>query len=431
VYADPTPSDAGPDQTECGITTTNLAGNTPVIGTGLWSIVSGAGGNIIAPANPTSQFIGLNGTAYTLRWTISNGTCTSLDDVDINFTILPDPPAASSPQSFCGSATIADLVAVPPAGCTVDWYNAASGGVLLPGATALVDATTYYAESNGGGVCVSSTRTAVDVTINPLPNPGLIGPNSVCIGSTGNIYTTEAGKSNYDWAVVGGFFTDGGLGTHNTATVTWNVAGSQSISVNYDDANGCTAASPTAYSVIVNEIPTITLGSNPSVCSGTTSANLTYSATSGTPNQYSIDYSGAAEGVGFADVTNIVLPASPISLVVPGGASAGTYSGDLTVTNSITGCASGTYMINVTVNALPASPTADANTYTYDGLSKTATASVGGGETVDWYAAATGGGTIAAPSGTNTGTYSAYAEARNTTTGCVSAARTLVTLTIN
>ena len=46
VSAVPTPSAAGTDQTLCGITTAILAGNTPVVGTGNWSIVSGAGGTL-------------------------------------------------------------------------------------------------------------------------------------------------------------------------------------------------------------------------------------------------------------------------------------------------------------------------------------------------------------------------------------------------
>ncbi|MET2986684.1 Ig-like domain-containing protein, partial [Aureibaculum conchae] len=62
----------------------------------------------------------------------------------------------------------------------------------------------------------------------------------------------------------------------------------------------------------------------------------------------------------------------------------------------------------------------------------TLTASVGAGETVDWYVAATGGtaldtGTSYTPG--SAGTY--YAEARNTTTNCVSATRTAVTVTEN
>ncbi|MEP6556783.1 MAG: hypothetical protein ABJB11_24720, partial [Ferruginibacter sp.] len=48
VSQTPTNSNAGPDQLSsatCGLTTVTLAGNAPSIGTGLWTIVSGAGGS--------------------------------------------------------------------------------------------------------------------------------------------------------------------------------------------------------------------------------------------------------------------------------------------------------------------------------------------------------------------------------------------------
>ncbi len=99
--------------------------------------------------------------------------------------------------------------------------------------------------------------------------------------------------------------------------------------------------------------PTITLGSNPSVCAGTTSANLTYSATTQTPDQCSIVFDAAAHTAGFTDVTLVSLPASPIVITVPGAAAAATYNGTLTVKNSTTGCTSAGLAITVTVNALP------------------------------------------------------------------------------
>src|SRR5207237_2230860 len=71
----PTVANAGPDQTGaamCGVTTTTLAGNTAVIGSGSWTIVSGAGGSTGNASSPTSTFSGVGGTSYTLRWTISN-----------------------------------------------------------------------------------------------------------------------------------------------------------------------------------------------------------------------------------------------------------------------------------------------------------------------------------------------------------------------
>jgi hypothetical protein len=341
VYAVPTTANAGLDQTLCGITTVVLGGNTPIVGTGLWSIVSGSGGTLIAPSNPTSQFIGLNGVSYTLRWTISNGTCTSSDDVNINFTILPDAPAASASQSFCGAHTVANLVATPPTGCTVDWYSAASGGVLLPGATALVSGTTYYAESNGGGGCKSLTRTPVLVTIYAIPVPGLVGPNLVCISSTGNVYTTEPGKSNYIWSVVGGFITSGGLGTDNTATVTWTTAGPQTISVNYQDLGGCTATSPTLYNVTVTSNNTASrtspVGTDAqTVCINTAITNITYATTGAT----GATVTGLPAGVTGTWLANVVtISGTPTAsgpftytVTLTGGCGVITTTGTITVT---------------------------------------------------------------------------------------------------
>src|SRR5204863_423521 len=80
-------------------------------------------------------------------------------------------------------------------------------------------------------------------------------PTPVCLNSTGNVYTTQSGQSNYLWTITGGTITSGGGTSNSTATVTWTASGSKSISVNYSDANGCTAASPIAQSVTVNTLP--------------------------------------------------------------------------------------------------------------------------------------------------------------------------------
>ena len=69
----PTVATAGADQTLCS-TSATLAGNTPVTGTGQWTIVSGAGGSFVLNTNPTTIFNGTAGTTYVLQWTISNGS---------------------------------------------------------------------------------------------------------------------------------------------------------------------------------------------------------------------------------------------------------------------------------------------------------------------------------------------------------------------
>ncbi|MDY0388460.1 MAG: hypothetical protein RBT65_15325 [Methanolobus sp.] len=81
-------ADAGSDiNPACDVTTATLAGNTPTVGTGTWSVVSGTA-TITTLTSPTSGVTGLAvpGVA-TLRWTISNSPCTpSTDDVVITTT---------------------------------------------------------------------------------------------------------------------------------------------------------------------------------------------------------------------------------------------------------------------------------------------------------------------------------------------------------
>ncbi len=86
--------------------------------------------------------------------------------------------------------------------------------------------------------------------------------------------------------------------------------------------------------------------------------------------------------------------------------------------------------VTVTVNPLPAIPTANDVTVAYDGTAKTASAT-SDGMVINWYDAETAGSATTMPTGTNVGTYTAWAEARYADTECISAQRTLVTLTIN
>ena len=75
---------AGLDQSlTCGNDFTTLEGNTASIGTGIWTVVSGAA-TITDPADPTSEVTSLTtpGTVV-LRWTISNDCSSSYDEVEI------------------------------------------------------------------------------------------------------------------------------------------------------------------------------------------------------------------------------------------------------------------------------------------------------------------------------------------------------------
>ena len=149
----PTTSAAGFDQTVCN-TSTTLAANTPTIGSGVWSIIVGAGGSITTPSVPSSTFSGTAGTTYTLRWTITNGACVSTDDVYVTFDIAPTVYAGLDATICSGSAyTLTD---------------ATIGGTATVGTWSIVATTGSMTNASSQLSNTSPTGTPATVTFTPI-----------------------------------------------------------------------------------------------------------------------------------------------------------------------------------------------------------------------------------------------------------------------
>src|SRR5439155_1658282 len=71
--APPTTANAGPDETVCS-TIATLAGNTPTVGVGAWTVIAGSA-SVTTPGDPTSGVTALSVGANTLVWTVTNGSC--------------------------------------------------------------------------------------------------------------------------------------------------------------------------------------------------------------------------------------------------------------------------------------------------------------------------------------------------------------------
>jgi hypothetical protein len=116
-------ANAGADQTVTG-TSATLAANAT---TGSWTIVSGAGGTVTEPSNPTSGFTGTIGTVYVLRWTVA---CPPSQD-EVQITLI-----STDPQFF-----------------TIDRTNAVNGEIFtITGAN--------FSSNYQGGSQINSIKTA-------------------------------------------------------------------------------------------------------------------------------------------------------------------------------------------------------------------------------------------------------------------------------
>lgn len=136
----------------------------------------------------------------------------------------------------------------------------------------LTDGTVTYKIVAHGLGCLGDTVVSM-VLVHSLPVPTISGLATLCIGASGVIYTTQVGMTNYQWTVSsGGTITTGGGTTNNSVTITWNTLGNQLVSINYQDANGCTAASPTNYPLTVNPLPGAAgiITGTPVLCQGST-----------------------------------------------------------------------------------------------------------------------------------------------------------------
>ena len=210
---------AGPDQT-ITTTTTSLAGNEPTSGKGIWSVVEGTGGMIDDINDPTSDFTGVLGNEYTLRWTIT-GCPESSDDVVIKMTDEPTLTGVSQPSALAGQIiTItgvnftsnyqgnSQIIARKPG--TEDTYLPIISftateikAVMATSAPGTYDLVYWQRETAAAGQEFSSV---VEITLNTFVNDNFyVGPTlsatNITKGSDLTVYTMAGGFTLSDYQV--------------------------------------------------------------------------------------------------------------------------------------------------------------------------------------------------------------------------------------
>lgn len=227
-------------------------------------------------------------------------------------------------------------------------WNVSPGGIITSGAGA--NAITVKWNTPGPQTvsvnyqnplgCSALTPTTFTVTVNASPSPTVTGPVAVCMASTGNSYSTQAGMSAYTWTISAGGTITSGAGT-NAITVAWNATGSQTVSVNYANASGCAAPLPTVYNVTVNPLPSPTITGPTGICAN--SGLQIYSTQTGfTGYNWSVSAGGS------------IVNGQGTSTVTVNWTAAGAQTISVNYANSF-GCMAATPSVfNLTVNGPPA-----------------------------------------------------------------------------
>ncbi|MCX6286919.1 MAG: choice-of-anchor L domain-containing protein [Bacteroidetes bacterium] len=167
------------------------------------------------------------------------------------------------------SWTVSPGNTISPSGntCLIDW--------LVPGSQWL---KVRYQEPVSG--CYSSpANPGLTVTVNSLPTPAISGTSTGCNGLSLGPFTTETGKTGYNWNPDGGSIVQG-AGPYEIF-ITWITAGTKLVTVTYTDANNCQGTSP-AHTVTVNTTPSVSF-SSPAVpyCPNTPMFVLTFGSPAG------------------------------------------------------------------------------------------------------------------------------------------------------
>lgn len=299
----PSEATAGADQLVCGLSSNALGGNTPLLGTGTWTQVSGPGTTnfSLAGSGVSTATASVFGT-YVYRWTIANGCATTQsDDVTVTFS---NPGTNTTTITACDSYTwpvnnvtyttsgtrtvangcateILDLTIVPST-VALDTVAACDSFTWTAG-----NGSTYSESGNYNHITGCHTQTLA-LTITPATSHNTV--ISACDG-----YTWTAGS--------GSTYTEGGTYTHTegchtetlSLTVTPGTANTMNVSAcdsyTWAAGNGVTYTQSGNYvytnnchtenlALIINTNSIITQPANAQVCRSA-GASVVYSVVAG------------------------------------------------------------------------------------------------------------------------------------------------------
>jgi trimeric autotransporter adhesin len=224
-----------------------------------WSVPAGA--TITSGQGTTSITVSYGTSAVSGNVSVyGHNICGNGSAKTLAVTLHPLPvPTITGPNNACITHTYNYST---ESGMTNYVWTVSAGGQIMTGA----GTNTVSVKWNAAGAqavnvsytssfgCPAAAPTTLNVTVGTLPTPSIAGADIVCVNGGLQVYTTQTGFSNYAWTVSQGGTIVSGQGTYQVE-VDWTQPGNRSVSVNYETAYGCAAASPATFAVNVMGLP--------------------------------------------------------------------------------------------------------------------------------------------------------------------------------
>ncbi|MBV8520022.1 MAG: IPT/TIG domain-containing protein [Acidobacteria bacterium] len=314
----------------CSSSTGNTADGPAGATSYAWAIANGTitGG---ATSQTVTYTAGASGNVHlTLTTTVASG-CEAATSVDVPILVVAT-PSITGGTAFC-TGTTTTLTSSSATGN--QWYLE---GTAIVGATnqtyAAGTAGSYTVQVTSSG-CLSAMSNPQIVTENPLPATPTAtpdGPTSYCTG--GSVTLTSSSATGNQWRLNGSDI----VGATNNTYVVTTQGGAYTVVVT--DGNSCASNPSAAVNVTVNPIPSTPTATPDGPTTYCTGGSVTLTSSSATGNQWRLN---GSDIVGATNNTYVVT----------------TQGGAYTVVVSNGSCASSpSSAVNVTVNPLPATPTA-------------------------------------------------------------------------
>jgi hypothetical protein len=316
VNQPPTASVAGPADEICNTTVYTLQGNTPTVGTGKWTQISGPAGAIFSDDTaPHATITGLTaGNTYQFQWTITaSATCPpSSSSVIIK---VDNPPvggtATPNPAEVC-SGSGSQVTLAGQFGTITEWQSSADGitWASIPSSAnnpilqiaSLTQTTKYRAKLHTSSVCTDVYSTIATVIVDQPPIAANAGQDAeICNATNYQLQANNPSPGTGKWTVLTGT----GVTFANDAdpnTIVNGLIPGNSYRFRWTITNSPICPSTSADVTIKDDSPPVggTTSTPATVCSGDNTGQITLAGQSGNV----VEWQSSSDGVNYTTINN-------------------------------------------------------------------------------------------------------------------------------